>query len=215
VLDRRGEGSVAVLVDLVASGSPVLALVADVPRRLAGLAERTGGFALASYAGLARSPELADGYAHVVALDPPGHPDEAALLDVGPLASFTHLTWGAAELRFSQQIQESEHGLRAALVPLYRARRERGTAVGEELEALLRGDGIHGRSVALAARLVAVLEELGLVSLDRDLPALTVVDAERTALERSATYRTTMQRHEDGRRWLTAQATANPLPIPA
>ena len=55
---------------------------------------------------------------------------------------------------------------------------------------------------------MAILTELDLVSLDRDLPALTVRDAERTALERSATYRATMQRYEDGRRWLTATATA-------
>ena len=58
---------------------------------------------------------------------------------------------------------------------------------------------------AQAARLVAILTELGLVSLDRDLPALTVLDGERTELERSATYRAAMQRYEDGRRWLTAR----------
>ena len=105
--------------------------------------------------------------------------------------------------------------MRAALVPLYRALRGRGGAAGEELAALLRGDGIHGRSVAQAARLVGILTELGLVSLDRDLPALTVVDGERTALERSATYRAALQRHEDGRRWLIATATTPPIPLPA
>ena len=86
-----------------------------------------------------------------------------------------------------------------------------GTAAGRparKLEALLRGNGIHGRSVAQAARLVAILTELGLVSLDRDLPALAVEGAERTELERSPTYRAAIRRHEDGLRWLTATETA-------
>jgi single-stranded-DNA-specific exonuclease len=125
----------------------------------------------------------------------------------GAAGTYTHVCWGPAELRFAQQIHESEHALRASLVPLYRALRDRGGAAGEELEALLRGDAPHGRSAAQAARLVVILEELGLVSLDRDLPALTVVDAERTELERSPTYRAAMQRYEDGRRWLTETAT--------
>lgn len=208
VVDRRGDGSLTVLRELVDTGERVLALVADVPRRIDGLQARAGGFALCSHAALAREPRLAEGFAHVVALDPPAHPDEAARMRRGPVDAYTHLCWGPAELRFSQQIHASEHGLRAALVPLYRALRDRGRAAGEELEALLRGNGTHGRSVAQAARLVAILTELGLVSLDRDLPALTVVDGERTELERSATYRATMRRYEDGLRWLKATETA-------
>jgi len=196
----------------------VLAVVADVPRRIGGLQERVGGFALTSHAALARQPELADRFEQLVVLDPPAHRDEAALVERGPAGGHAHVCWGAAELRFVQQIHESEHGLRAALVPLYRELRAHGTAAGEELEALLRGNGTHGRSVAQAARLVAILTELGLVSLDRDLPALTVLDGARTELERSPTYRAAMQRHEDGRRWLTATATEltiTPLTLPA
>jgi single-stranded-DNA-specific exonuclease len=207
-VDRRGDGSLTVLRELVDTNERVLAIVADVPRRLAGLQERAGGFALASHAALARDPGLADGFEHLVVLDPPAHPDEDARMRQGPATTCTHLCWGAAELRFAQQIHESEHALRAALVPFYRALRDRGGAAGEELEALLREDGPHGRSVAQAARLVAILTELGLVSLDRDLPALAVVDVGRTELERSPTYRAAMQRHEDGRRWLKAQETA-------
>ena len=218
-VDRRGDGSLTVLRELADSGERVLAIVADVPRRIGGLRERAGGFALCSHAALARDPRLAEAYDHLVVLDPPAHPDEAARLREGGVGTYAHLCWGAAELRFSQQIHESEHALRAALVSLYRALRDRGGAAGEELEALLRGDATHGRSVEQAARLVAILTELGLVSLDRDLPALVVVDAERTALERSPTYRAAMQRHEDGRRWLTETATElttrQPLAIPA
>ena len=82
--------------DLVASGEPVLAVVADVPRRIAGLAERVGGFALCSHAALARAPELAAGFAHLVVLDPPAHPDEdARCCAEGARARTTHLCWGA------------------------------------------------------------------------------------------------------------------------
>jgi single-stranded-DNA-specific exonuclease len=218
-IDRRGDGSLTVLRELTDTGERVLALVADVPRRIAGLQARAGGFALCSHAALARDPGLADGFRHVVVLDPPADPAEAARMRRGSADAYAHICWGPAELRFAVQIHESEHALRAALVPLYRALRDRGGAAGEELEALLRGDAAHGRSVAQAARLVAILTELGLVSLDRDLQALTVLDAGRTALERSATHRATMQRYEDGRRWLTETATepttAHRLPIPA
>jgi single-stranded-DNA-specific exonuclease len=215
ILDRRGDGAVAVLHDLVAEGASVLAVCAHVGRRIEGLQARAGGFALTSHDALTRQPALLTGYDHLVVLDPPAHPDEAARLRAGAAGTFAHLTWGPAELRFTEQIHESEHDLRAQLVPFYRALRERGEAAGEELEALLRGDGIHGRSVAQAARIVAILTELGLVSLDRDLPALTVRDAARTALERSATWRATMQRDEDGRRWLKATATGHTTPLRA
>jgi single-stranded-DNA-specific exonuclease len=221
VIDRRGDGSLTVLRELTDTGERVLALVADVPRRIRGLSERAGGFALCSHAAHERDPQLADAFDHVVVLDPPAHPDEDAQMRRGAAGTYAHLCWGPSELRFAQQIHESEHALRAALVPLYRALRDRGGAAGEELEALLRGDATHGRSVAQAARLTAILTELGLVSLDRDLPALAVVDTERTALERSATYRVAMQRYEDGRRWLKAQetdtepATPHPLRLPA
>lgn len=221
LIDRHGDSALAVLRELTDGAGGVLAVVADVPRRISGLQQRTGGFALTSHAALARAPRLAAAFRHVVVLDPPAHPDEAARLCHGAgrvgSESYTHLCWGPAELRFAEQIHESEHRLRAALVPLYRALRDHGSAAGEELEALLRGDGHHGRSVAQAVRLVAILTELDLVSLDRDLPALTVRDAGRTALERSATFRAAMERYEDGRRWLTetATATVNLLPTPA
>ncbi|MGB2710090.1 MAG: hypothetical protein WBC33_01130, partial [Conexibacter sp.] len=171
-------------------------------------ATRSGGFALCSHAALARAPQLAAGFRHLVALDPPALPSQDACMRAGGstgTASFTHLTWGAAELRFAQQIHESEHALRASLVPLYRALREHGTAAGEELERLLRGEGAHGRSATLAARLLGTLAELGLISLDRELAVVTVIEAERTALDRSATFQAARKRYEDGLRWLNGR----------
>ena len=70
---------------------------------------------------------------------------------------------------------------------------------------LLRGEGPQPRSAALAGRLVRVLTELGLASLDREGPALQVAEnPQRTALERSAAYMAYQRRLEDGRRFLTS-----------
>jgi single-stranded-DNA-specific exonuclease len=204
VIDRRGESPLVVLGDAVAGGGAVLALCADVPRRLAGLQARVGGFALACHQTLARDPTLADAYEQLVLLDPPalgGVPTRGA--------GYAQLAWGEPELRFAQQIHELEYGLRASLVTLYRSLRERERAAGEELEFLLRGEGPHGRSARLAARLVRVLAELELVSLDRDLPALAIASVTPTELDRSPSYRVYAQRYEDGRRFLSS---ANPPP---
>jgi hypothetical protein len=207
VLDRHGHSPLAVLADAKAAGGGVLAVCADAHRRLVGLRARAGGFALISYHALGRDPSVAEGFAQLVALDPPSSPSAGALLDAG--RGFTHLAWGEAELRFAQQMHELEYGLRASLVALYRSLRLRGRVTGEELEHLLRGDGPHGRPARLAARLIRVLAELELVSLDRELPALAIAGAEATSLERSTAYRVYAQRYEDGRRFLNS---ANHLP---
>ncbi len=201
-LDRRGESPLAVLADALAAGGPVLAVCADVPRRLAGLGARIGGFALISHHALERDATIASGFPQLVALDPPAVALQAATLHAG--SGFTHLAWGEPELRFAQQMHELEYGLRASLVALYRGLRLRGRVIGEELERLLRGDGSHGRPARLAGRLIRVLAELELVSLDRALPALAIAGRAQTALERSPSYRAYAQRHEDGRRYLSS-----------
>jgi single-stranded-DNA-specific exonuclease len=201
VVDRRGESPLSVLRDALAGGGSVLALCADVPRRLEGLQSRVGGFQLACHQAIAADPSLAARFGHLVVLDPPAGESERGLLLAGE--GFTHLAWGQAELRFAEQMHELEYGLRASLVAFYRALRDRKRAVGGELEHLLRGDGPHGRSARLAGRLMRVLAELELVSLDRDLPALAIAGRAPTALERSPSYRVYAQRYEDGRRFLS------------
>jgi single-stranded-DNA-specific exonuclease len=207
VVDHRGHSPLAVLRDATTVGGEVLAVCADARRRLAGLGSRTGGFALISYHALGLKPWVAERYVQLVALDPPAIPSAASLLDAG--SGFTHLAWGEPELRFAQQMHELEYGLRASLAALYRSLRLRGRVAGGELEHLLRGDGPHGRPARLAARLIQVLAELGLVSLDRDLPALAIAGDDPTELERSPAYRVYAQRYEDGRRFLSS---ANQLP---
>jgi hypothetical protein len=191
-----------VLGDALSGGRRVLAVCADVPRRLGGLSDRVGGFALVCYHALERQPALAESADHLVALDPPASGCGAELLRAGP--GTTHLAWGEAELRFAWQMHELEYGLRASLVALFRSLRQRGRVAGKELEQLLRGDGQHGRPARLAGRLIRVLAELELVSLNRDLPALTVVSDAPTTLERSPSYRAYDQRHKDGLRYLSS-----------
>jgi hypothetical protein len=101
-------------------------------------------------------------------------------------------------------MHELEYRLRDSLVTLYRGLRQLGRAAGGELEHLLRGDGPHSRPARLAGRLIRVLAELELVSLDRDLPALAIAGAAPTALERSPAFRVYSQRYEDGRRYLSS-----------
>jgi single-stranded-DNA-specific exonuclease len=208
VLDRHGESLLAVLADARAGGGSVLAVCADVSRRLDGLSSRTGGFSLCSYHALERDPALSGRFTHVVALDPPSGPGAQQALCAPATASttgFLHLSWGQAELRFAQQMHELEYALRTSLVTLYRSLRVLGRAAGEELERLLRGDGSHGRPARLAGRLIRVLAELELVSLDRDLPALAIAGATPTALECSPAFRVYSQRYEDGRRYLSSE----------
>ena len=204
-IDRRGESPLAVLADAMVTGGPVLAVCCDVPRRLDGLESRTGGFTLTCYEALEREPAVVAEFTQLVALDPPSSRRAQGLLAIG--RGYTQLAWGQPELRFAEQMHELEYGLRTSLVAFYRALRDRERAAGEELGRLLRGDGPHGRSARLAARLVRVLTELELVSLDRDLPALAIAGAAPTALERSPSYRVYAKRYEDGRRYLSS---ANP-----
>jgi len=97
-----------------------------------------------------------------------------------------------------------EYALRTSLVALYRGLKLRRKVVGEELERLLRGDGQHPRPARLAGRLIRVLAELELVSLDRVLPALAIASEAQTELDRSPAYRVYAERYEDGRRFLSS-----------
>ncbi len=133
ILDRRGLSPLATLADAIATGDPVLAVCADVPRRLDGLRARVGGFALTSHHALECDPVLADTYVHLVVLDPPARPDGDALIKSGN--GYAHWCWSDAELRFTQQMHELEYGLRASLAALYRGLRERSRVTGRGARA--------------------------------------------------------------------------------
>ncbi|MBA2347951.1 MAG: hypothetical protein H0V81_06610, partial [Solirubrobacterales bacterium] len=188
-----GAGLAGVLAGLVATGEPVLVVCADARRRREHLAERLGGFTLCSWRGLECAPDLADTYTHLVALDPPAHPAQRALLRRGDPATMAHEAWGEPELGFSVHVHDEQHALRDQLTAAYRLLRD----TPGELPAALPA------SAVAAARVLAVLDELGLVSLDRSTLTLSVPPfGGRTELERSPTFAACSRRQEEAFTWL-------------
>ncbi len=188
VCDRRGAGIAGVLAALVASGEPVLVVAADARRRRAHFAGRLGGFALCSWTALERTPSLGDAFQHVVVLDPAAHPAIGALAEAGRVDQVTHLCGGPEELRFAAHVHDEQHALRDHLASAYRLLRAES-----DLERSL------PRSPVVAGRVLAVLEELGLVVLDPErFTVLLPPFAGRTELERSPTFLACTARHAEG-----------------
>jgi hypothetical protein len=192
VEDRRGEGFAGVAGDLFSSGESVLVVVADVPRRRAGLEAVVAGLsdgpmAVTSWGALEANPALAQDFEHLVALDPPPAGEGDAGLRSVPRA---HLAWGPAEAEFALTAWRAELDLRPQLGEIYRALRELPPeASGPELETALRGAGRYPRNARACARLARVLTELSLIELDPAARTCRVLDAVRSDLERSETYR--------------------------
>jgi single-stranded-DNA-specific exonuclease len=202
VEDRRGEGFAGVAGDLFSSGESVLVAVADVPRRRAGLeavvaALAHGPMPVVSWSALEADPALADGFDHLVALDPPPGGMTDPLLGATARA---HLAWGPAEAGFALAAYRAALDLRPQLTALYRALRELPEgSTARELEAALRGPGRYPRGAAACCRLLVVLTELGLVELDLEAPSCRVIEAVKSDLELSPTYlasRTALERAE-------------------
>ncbi len=227
--DRRGEGLAGVAGDLLTSGEAVLVIVADVARRRAGLEQLTGmapgGLAVAAWSAIGADPSLAGPYGHVLALDPPPVAAGVGLLGAEPGDRVVHLAWGEPEREFALAHWREQLSIRPALVEVWRAlaggaatpRGPRGgsiphgatkpTASDEELAALLRGAGSYPRDGALAARLVGVLSELGLVGYEPQARTLAVLDAgRRTELEDSPAARAYAARLAEAVRHLTESA---------
>jgi single-stranded-DNA-specific exonuclease len=199
VEDRRREGFAGIAGDLFSSGETVLVAVADVPRRSAGLEAVVAGLSdgpmpVVSWTALASRPELANGFQHLVALDPPPGGIADPLLGASPRA---HLAWGPAEAEFAAVAYRAALDLRPQLTEVYRALRELPAEPKPlALETALRGTGRYPRDAAACARLLSVLTELGLIELDLDAPACRVTDAVRSDLESSSTYRAAREQLE-------------------
>ena len=200
VRDRRGLGFAGLAGDLVSSGESVAVVCADVARRLSGLQAVVGGIvravagdrelacpAIVSWEDLVDDPGLGRDFRHLLALDPPLDADAVEVVAAAPAepGALLHLAWGPAEARFALEVARAELDLRPAVTALYRALRD---APGDRLEAVVEGLGLGPR---VAERALPVLAELGLVELrgERGHRTFALLDAERTELERSATYR--------------------------
>ena len=227
VIDRRGQGFAGTVGDVISSGESVLVVCADTARRRAAIEELVGGLAaalrgeaeifssqlaLVSWTALERAPELARPYAHLVALDPPESERAETLLATAASsepAARGHACWGAAEIEFAERAATARLDLRPALRALFRALRESGPLAGAELERALGGEGAHPREPETCARLVRILDELGLAYYSSRAdggPACALGEVARTELERSAAYRAALARLEDVRRYLHGPA---------
>jgi single-stranded-DNA-specific exonuclease len=198
VRDRRSTGIAGTIAALVHTGEPVLVVCADAIARHRQLTGRLGGFSLCSWDALERDPGLSAAATHLVALDPPLHPDHEALLLSGGPGQVAHLAWGDPELRFGRDVLDRDLALRPSMVAAYRALRD-----GAGLDAAL-GD----RGAIPAGRLLAVLVELGVVELD-GTGELTVPPAQPTDLERSPAFCAAAQRHAEGLQWLTSASATS------
>ena len=236
-ISHRDRSAVALIGELLSSGSRVLVLCADARRRaeLASLAAspaRFGGthailcgscpdryfelacdadhgarLLLTDWDALGRRQGLTGGFRHVVAVDPPPSATLAAAL-VADGPGFVHRAWaGAGEL--PELCWTERWQPRAALAEIYRGLLARPRS-GADLGVLLAGEGTFRRPPEVAARCVRVLSELGIAELggESGARALGVVSSERTELERSGAWRALAARHREGLEFLQSQ-TAN------
>jgi single-stranded-DNA-specific exonuclease len=234
---RGETSATVAIAELVSSGAGVLAICADASRRaalangatglarfnggaaliachrcsdeeIAGLRRRSdSGLALTDYAALAREPELAAAFEHVVLVDPPsseadGFPAELPF-EEGP--GFLHLLWTDAERDFAVKAS-AEHwpAAREAIALTFKALRELDQANGSALRQALAGEGAHPLCPEACARRFRVLAELGLVQGKPEAGAgvIRVVSSERTDLQRSAAFRAYSEKLSEAQRYL-------------
>jgi hypothetical protein len=124
-----------------------------------------------------------------------------------PGAGCAHLAWGEPEVGFALALAQAELDLRPPLTALYRGLREAdGAASGDELRALLAGDGRYPRSAPLCAQLLRVLLELGLASYSQRRCSL--VAGARADLQTAPSYRRCQQQLEVVRSYLAGAMPA-------
>jgi single-stranded-DNA-specific exonuclease len=190
-----------------------------------------GSLVLADWGALARRPNAARSFQHVVIVDPPPAEGLEELARAGlngpwataatnspaaprpfATAGYLHLAWGSAELELARRCLAAEWELRGPIGELWRGLREAGGRLaGDELRELLTGSSRHPRPPEVAARCLAVLCELGLCewSAADPAPSLRVLSSERTELERSRAYAACVARHQEGDRFLQNRAQAS------
>ena len=216
---RGQGAALAVIAGLAGADRGVLAVVSDVARRRGALVSalepaRLGvevavlGGARCDAAAMAGRLALARGvpalvmldYArlaevdppqgmHIVLVDPPSSPQEAAWAVGRAAGHWLHLVWGEAETELALRVAEDEWELRPAVTAIWTGLRDGGEHTWEGgLEPIVLGDGPASRSPRVAARALTVLLELGLVEASGAGVRAVAVPARRE-LEESPTYR--------------------------
>lgn len=163
-IDVRGSDPLSVAATLGASGESVLVVSRDSHRLLRRAEGLRFGVDAVSWGVLRRDPGLADHYTHLVAVDPPLTHSDAQLLGHGREDQFSHLAWSDAELRSTLDELQREQDLRAAMVAVYRAARERPQAPLAEIASA----GDPERPNEVRALIAGVLTEIGVAELGGD-----------------------------------------------
>jgi single-stranded-DNA-specific exonuclease len=170
------------------------------------------GLVLVDWTVLARRPDAAPHFRHVVVIDPaPSEALESLVWVDAEAHGFLHLAYGPAELQLTERLLAREWDLRPPIAEIWRALAETGgEAEGAALRAALEGASDYPRTPETAARCVRVLCELELCEWlpDRASGALRVLSSERTDLGRSRAYGACVARHQEAIRFLQARAQA-------
>ena len=165
------------------------------------------GLALVDWTVVARRPDAARRFRHVVVIDPA--PSEALETLAVSGSGYVHLAYGPAELQLTERLLSREWELRGAIAEIWRELAEAGGEVdGPALRTVLAGPSDFSRTPETAARCVRVLGELGLCEWlpDRGTGALRVLSSERTDLGRSRAYGACIAKHQEAIRFLQARA---------
>ena len=197
---RFGGGELA----LVSARLPEAGAVAAAARAIG----RAGGVVLADWAALARDPELAPYFEHVVVIDPAPFAQLDRLARAGE--GYLHRVAGPSELEFALRVHADEWPSRAWLATVYRglsAHLGAGPSIdAAAVRTVLCGEGrAHLLAPEVAGRSTRVLLELGLTAWEGSGTArsLGVVSSEGTDLQRSEAFVAYRERAEEGRRFLS------------
>ncbi len=197
-LSRAG---IPTLSRLTSSGQSVLAVVADVPRRLPGLQRISGGFTLCDWATFEQNPEIGNSFEDIVLLDPPTRP---SLLQLAKSAGegWLHRAWDFAEVRFALKVHENDTDIERQLRPFFKDLRA-AASVGSRDERLqiLKGPGRHPRSAVAVGWMLSVFREIGVAQVDPESLAVTIGDV-KGDLDTSVSWRRVNKRLEEGRSFL-------------
>jgi single-stranded-DNA-specific exonuclease len=167
------------------------------------------GLVLADWTAVARRPEAAGHFRHLVLVDPP--PTEALESLARTGSGYLHLAFGPGELDFAERVLAWEWDLRTTIGQIWRTLAGLGGgSVGPSLRSLLAGEGKYPHTAEAAGRCVRVLVELGLCEWTGDAvaPSLRVLSSERTDLGRSRAYDACLARHQEATRFLRSRAQA-------
>ena len=151
---------------------------------------------------------------HLVLVDPPASPEDAAWAVARAAGRWLHLTWGEPETALALAVAEEEWELRPAAAAIWTGLRDGGLRPwGPDLERVVLGDGPAVRLPRVAARALRVLAEVGLLEVGED-GVRAASDPARRDLTDSALYRACRDRLTEARAHLSRSQTLDLLARP-